>query len=132
MAHVHIRTNDRLKKKAQAILKKIGLDLSSAINMYLMQVVIRDGIPFVVSADGGNRVPGAARGLIDAQGIIDESLPDEVLDAFDDPKIFPDEKKMKKRPVGLAKGKVTIDMSHFDDPLPDEIQQAFDDPKIFP
>ena len=48
LAHLHIRTNDNTKKKAKEILKSLGLDLSTAINMYLEKIVISESIPFTV------------------------------------------------------------------------------------
>ena len=45
MAHIHFRTDEEVKKKAQAILKILGLDLSTALNMYLHQIVLNEGVP---------------------------------------------------------------------------------------
>jgi DNA-damage-inducible protein J len=45
MTSVHFRTDDKIKKRAQAILKKLGLDLSTALNMYLHQIVLNEGMP---------------------------------------------------------------------------------------
>jgi DNA-damage-inducible protein J len=43
---IQVRTNPKTKKSAQKILEKMGLDLSTAINMYLMQIVQKQRIPF--------------------------------------------------------------------------------------
>ena len=53
MATIQIRTDEKLKKKAQAILKELGLDLSSAINLYLYQIIIQEGIPFEIRTENG-------------------------------------------------------------------------------
>ena len=43
---VSIRIEEKTKKAAQKTLEAIGLDLSSAVKMFLHQVVIEQGIPF--------------------------------------------------------------------------------------
>lgn len=53
MSTIHIRTNEKTKKSAQQILGKLGLDLSTAINMYLMQIIIKKGIPFEILTENG-------------------------------------------------------------------------------
>jgi DNA-damage-inducible protein J len=47
--NINIRTDSELKTKAQTILSELGLDLSTAINLYLYQIVYRQAIPFVIS-----------------------------------------------------------------------------------
>ena len=53
MSTIQIRTEASLKKEAQKVLKKIGLDLSSAINVYLRQIVITGSIPFPIRTING-------------------------------------------------------------------------------
>ncbi len=48
MTTIQIRTDEKTKKAVQKILKKLGLDLSTAINMYLAQIVKYQGIPFPI------------------------------------------------------------------------------------
>lgn len=50
---IQIRTKAHVKKQAQKVLGEMGLDLSTAINMYLMQVIIRKGIPFSMLTENG-------------------------------------------------------------------------------
>jgi DNA-damage-inducible protein J len=50
---IQIRTKANVKKDAQKILHALGLDLSTAINMYLQQVIIRKGIPFTMLTENG-------------------------------------------------------------------------------
>ena len=47
--NISVRTNSELKEKAQNVLKNLGMDLSTAINVYLTQIVYRNGIPFNIS-----------------------------------------------------------------------------------
>ncbi len=46
--NINIRTDSELKAKAQSILEDLGLDMSTAINVFLNQLVYRQGIPFEV------------------------------------------------------------------------------------
>lgn len=44
-----IRTNSEVKKTAAGLFEDLGLDMSSAINMFLRECIRKDGIPFEVS-----------------------------------------------------------------------------------
>lgn len=44
-----IRTNSEVKKIAAALFDDLGLDMSSAINMFLRECIRKDGIPFEIS-----------------------------------------------------------------------------------
>jgi DNA-damage-inducible protein J len=46
MTTLSIRIEEKTKREAQKTLKHLGLDLSSAVNMFLNQVVTEQGIPF--------------------------------------------------------------------------------------
>ena len=41
-----VRINDKIKKEVTPILSDLGISLSEAINMFLHQVKINNGIPF--------------------------------------------------------------------------------------
>ena len=47
---VFIRLDENLKKEASDVLNKMGLDISTAIKMFLHQVVNKQAIPFEISA----------------------------------------------------------------------------------
>ena len=57
---INVNVDKELKEKSVAILKGLGLNMSTAINMFLAQVVKRDGIPFEVTN------PGYEKELIEA------------------------------------------------------------------
>ena len=63
MSTIQVRTNQKTKRDAQHILKKLGLDLSAAINMYLVQIVVREGIPFPILTENG-MTPEAERKIL--------------------------------------------------------------------
>ena len=46
MAIVQFRVDDDLKMKASSVYEKLGIDLSSAIRMFLKRSVMVNGIPF--------------------------------------------------------------------------------------
>ena len=48
---ITVRVEDKLKKEAGDVFREMGMDLSTAITIYLKQVVRTNGIPFPVTAD---------------------------------------------------------------------------------
>lgn len=53
MATIQIRIDEQTKKKSAKILKELGLDTSSAINVFLKQVVLTRSIPFPILTENG-------------------------------------------------------------------------------
>ena len=47
--NINIRTDSELKAKVQTILTDLGLDMSTAINVYLNQIVYKQAIPFEIT-----------------------------------------------------------------------------------
>ena len=47
-----VRINDKIKKEIQPILDDLGLSLSEAINIYLHQIKLNNGIPFSLTRKG--------------------------------------------------------------------------------
>ena len=45
---INIQVDSETKKEATAILNDLGLSMSTAINLFLRQVIKRDGLPFEV------------------------------------------------------------------------------------
>jgi len=46
--NINIRTDSELKAKAQSVLADLGLDMSTAINVFLNQIVYKQAIPFEI------------------------------------------------------------------------------------
>ena len=65
---ININVDKNLKEEATSILKGLGLNMSTFINMALIRVVKRNGVPFEVS----NPVP--SRELLDALTEADEMI----------------------------------------------------------
>ena len=53
--NINIRTDSELKAKAQTVLMDLGLDMSTAINVYLNQIVHKQAIPFEISKEPARR-----------------------------------------------------------------------------
>lgn len=45
---IHVNVNSKVKNDASKILNELGLNMSTAVNIFLAQVVKRKGIPFEV------------------------------------------------------------------------------------
>lgn len=53
MSHIQIRIDEKTKKSAKKILDGLGVDMTSAIKIYLKQIVITKGIPFRLLTENG-------------------------------------------------------------------------------
>ena len=49
-ANINVRTDAAVKAQAQKIFESIGLDLSTAVNLFLKQTIRANNLPFVVGA----------------------------------------------------------------------------------
>ena len=47
---INIRTDEKTKTQAQQVFKSIGLDLSTAINLFLKQAIKVNNIPFIIGS----------------------------------------------------------------------------------
>ncbi len=65
MTTINIRTDEKRKKLATAILNELGLDMSSAIQLFLQQVIITKSIPFPIRTVNGFTVEQEAAMLRD-------------------------------------------------------------------
>ena len=55
--NITIRTDNELKTKAQNVLNELGIDMPTAINFYLRQIVNENGIPFELNAEKQQSLP---------------------------------------------------------------------------
>jgi DNA-damage-inducible protein J len=47
--NINIRADSEIKRKAQVIFSSLGLDMSTAINLFLRQTVRQNDLPFILS-----------------------------------------------------------------------------------
>lgn len=48
-ANVFARVDSSVKEEAEGVLARLGLPMSNAINLFLNQIILRQGLPFEVS-----------------------------------------------------------------------------------
>lgn len=58
--NLNIRTDAEVKAKAEVIFEQLGMNMSTAVNIFLRQAIIRGGIPFDVRLDVPNEITAAA------------------------------------------------------------------------
>ena len=56
----NISIDTEIKAKAQALLADLGLDLSTAVNIFLRQMVRENAIPFTIRRDEPNELTATA------------------------------------------------------------------------
>lgn len=62
---ISIRVNETLKEQAQNLFKELGMDMSTAVNIFLTQTVREQRIPFVIGVETPNAETIAAIEEID-------------------------------------------------------------------
>ena len=64
--NINVRVDNEIKKEAQNVFSSLGLDMSTAINIFLRQAVRLRSIPFALSADPPKKIPkpGCMKGKI--------------------------------------------------------------------
>lgn len=65
---ININVDTKIKEQATAILKDLGLNMSTFINMALTQVVKRNGVPFEVVN------PTPSKDMLEALAEVDEMI----------------------------------------------------------
>ena len=55
MAQVNIRIDDSLKEQADRLFEKLGMNMSTAINVFIRQTVRQRRIPFAITAETDER-----------------------------------------------------------------------------
>lgn len=78
---ITIRVEDKVKKEAGDIFKEVGMDMSTAINVYLKQVIRSKGIPFNISTEIPNAttlkaIKDAEKGEMASFSSIDDLMED--------------------------------------------------------
>jgi DNA-damage-inducible protein J len=79
---INIRTDRELKTQAQMLLNTLGIDMTTAINMFLRQVVTKKAIPFEISSQSNVGIEsfyGVAKNKVWMSADFDEPL-DELIE----------------------------------------------------
>ena len=69
--NISIRMDSELKAAAEALYEELGMNLSTAFNIFVRQSLREKGIPFVITADVPNRETVSA--LLEAERIAKDS-----------------------------------------------------------
>ncbi len=75
-ANVFARVDSAVKEEAEGVLSRLGLPMSNAINLFLNQVILRQGLPFEVSLTSPRPVAMGA--------LTEEQLYTELKRGYDD------------------------------------------------
>lgn len=59
-AKINVAVDERTKQEVEILLEEMGLNMTSAINIYLKRILMEQGIPFDVSAKVPNAITIAA------------------------------------------------------------------------
>lgn len=78
--NINIRTTTELKSNANDVLRRLGLDMSTAVNIFLTQLVYKNAIPFEVSAP---QRPVAKLGGWEGKGYVSDDFNDP-MDEFEE------------------------------------------------
>lgn len=58
--NINVRVDSELKQEAEALFNELGLNMSSAINMFLRSAIAYNGIPFEIKRHSSNPETKAA------------------------------------------------------------------------
>ena len=77
-ANINIRVDGDVKNKAQDVFAALGMDMTTAINIFLRQAIRKNGIPFELVTESSKKVPkfGCMKGQIWMSDDFDEPLED--------------------------------------------------------
>ena len=78
-ATLNLRVNPTVKEQAEIVLSRLGVPMSTAINMYLNQISLTGGIPFAVTLQ-------KAPEDINANVMTDEEIHAKLQNGYDDVK----------------------------------------------
>jgi len=53
--NMNIRTDSEIKKQAQELFSNLGLDMTTAINVFLRQAILHNGLPFIIKNSTPNK-----------------------------------------------------------------------------
>jgi len=67
MTSMTIRMNRNVKEESQKLFKELGLDMTTAINLFLRQSLLQGGLPFEVKLGDDARKEKFMRGLLAAE-----------------------------------------------------------------
>lgn len=52
---IHVRVKPTLKKKAESVLKKLGISSGEAVRMFFTQIALKEKIPFSIDLESDDK-----------------------------------------------------------------------------
>lgn len=56
MTNINIRIDEKVKNKAEKVFEELGMNMSTAVNVFLRQAIREGGIPFRINTNEPNAV----------------------------------------------------------------------------
>lgn len=81
-SNINIRIDSEVKAEAQALFSQLGMDLSTAVNIFIRQAIDFGGIPFTIQQRRYNAETEAA--MQEVNDIIDGKTPAKRYSSFDE------------------------------------------------
>jgi len=66
MTRISIRMDDKLRKEADLILEELGLNMSTAVNIFVKQLVRQGGLPFTPTLETSRAAENRRRDRLDS------------------------------------------------------------------
>lgn len=82
LAKINVNTDAETKEQVQKLLHEMGLDMTTAINIYLKRIILEKGIPFEISVKAPNAETLAA--FAETQEMLTNPEKYKRYDTFDD------------------------------------------------
>ena len=78
VTNINVRVDHDIKKEAQEVFSSLGLDMTTAINIFLRQAIRLRSIPFVIASEPERKTPkpGCMKGKIWMSDDFDAPLDD--------------------------------------------------------
>ena len=83
---LNLRINPEVKENAEKVLSQLGISMSSAVNMFLNQVILTESIPFPIALP-------QAPSRVNMDRSLDDALSGQTLDAKEALKEFKNQHK---------------------------------------
>lgn len=81
-SNINIRIDSEVKAEAQALFSQLGMDLSTAVNIFIRQAIDFGGIPFTIQQKKYNAETEAA--IQEGKDIIAGKIPAKRYSSFDE------------------------------------------------
>ncbi|MCI0697178.1 type II toxin-antitoxin system RelB/DinJ family antitoxin [candidate division KSB1 bacterium] len=82
-AQINIQLESQLRDEAEKILKRLGVSISEAVNIFLRQVVLQNGFPFDVKIPNEETIRAFRQTESNKDGLKTYNSPEELFEEMD-------------------------------------------------